>query len=361
MSVRSLNWEKEFKHLFVLGCETTIGLMALLMASIFVFGAIIQHYEADFEIESNKEFTTLMSRIQANLTAEDFTLLLKYTDRDVVSGREGFTHYIPEDGEWIKNDVAAITGSASYAFDLCSTIGYGSFTAETHGGRAWSLVCIIVCFPLAVLAYTRFANLLFNIVSSLVIKSDNQLGKVVEKYGKDGALTHVEIHEIFRILEIKITEEQIDHILNKHDANGDGKLDADEFTEFCIKHKIKVGVLARPYFQVEFAVAVFFLFSIFYTILSFLLLDFTFYDSFYFTIVTISTVGLGDIVPNQTYRGLFSLFAFFGIGFTALLLKAVVDKMYDKTDFKSTHFRKRLNSEMRREELDPAVADEGEI
>lgn len=336
------------RRLLCLGFETTVGLMAILLAVIFAFGAIIQSYEADREIEDNILFVTLLREIKQNITAQQYTDLLKFVDRDDEKGLQGFTHFI-EDLQWSKTDAVAITGSASYAFDLASTIGYGAFTAKTDGGRAWSIVCIIVCFPLAVLAYTRLANFIYDAVASCLIKADSGLSKVVDQYGKDGYLNRPELLAIFRDLDINITEDQIEHILTKHDLNNDGKIDLEEFEAFCVEHKIKVGLLARPNFAIEFAIIAFTSFSLLYMVLAITILEFDVFSAFYFTIITTSTVGLGDIVAEQEYRPLFSFFAFIGIGFTALLLKATVDKLFDRTDYKSHFFRNRMNSAMQKE------------
>mmetsp|Transcript_10145 Transcript_10145/g.11646 ORF Transcript_10145/g.11646 Transcript_10145/m.11646 type:complete len:382 (+) Transcript_10145:155-1300(+) len=344
----------DFRKLVWLGFETTFGLMFILLCVIFIFGAILQNCEADTEIADNKAFVALMEEIRASVSNETYTELQRFTDRDPVTGLEGFTHFI-EEGKWVKNDLAAVTASASYVFDLASTIGYGSFTAKTNCGRAWSIVCIVITFPLAVLAYTRFANFLYNTVSGIIVKTDSQLNKVVEKYGSDGSLDRGELREIFHALEVNVTDELLDHVLTKHDLNGDGKLDVDEFQEFAVSHKLRVGVLGRPWFQLEFAICIFFAFSLLYTLLAYFMMDFTFFEAFYFTIVTVSTVGLGDIVPDQQYSGFFSLMAFFGVGFTALLLKAVVDKMYEKTDYQSLYMARRMREEAKRDSNDPAA------
>eukprot|EP00924_Labyrinthula_sp_SR-Ha-C_P000672 snap_masked-scaffold_7-processed-gene-0.11-mRNA-1 protein AED:1.00 eAED:1.00 QI:0/-1/0/0/-1/1/1/0/389 len=329
--------------------QSTLGVMAFLLVLLFAFALGIAAFEGEREVEENEEFQALMSAVSGLLSEEQLNQLTKFLDRDLVRGVEGFSSFDADSATWSDSSADAFLSATSYTFDLASTIGYGSFTAQTIGGRAISLVCIIVVFPVAVVAYTRFADSIYTAFASVALSSDSNYKKVMKKYDEQGHgyLDIKELHLIFEDLGINVTNEQCEKILAMYDINNDKHLDEYEFRKLCLNLDINLGLLAREYFQVEFALISFCLYNIIFAITFFFVLrgtedEFSFFESVYFVIVTVSTVGLGDIVPPQRYRALFSLFAFVGVGFTALLFKAVVDEIYTRTDLRKRYLRKNL-------------------
>lgn len=333
------------KHFFFFSCCTTLGLLVVLLLILFGFGESIAHFETPREIDENREFQGLLDRLrELNISDEDFDLVVLFSGRDEIRGIEGFSTFIEEDNDWTGATPETFFGAASYTFDLASTIGYGSFTAKTDAGRALSIACIIVVFPVAVLAYTRFVDLIYNSAANLLMRSDSKYKAVIAQYDaeKSGSLNVKELYLIFQDLELQVTNEQTEMILRQYDFNHDEHLNESEFRQLCIDLNIKVGLLGRQYFQFEFALIGFIVYSAIFTTVSVFALELSVFESFYFVIVTVSTVGLGDVVPPQRLRAPFSLLAFIGVGFTALLFRAIIDKMYEKTDLRKRYFRRAL-------------------
>ena len=202
--------QKVWKYI---GAESTLFIVVLLFAYLCVFGAILQSVEADTEIALNKEWTTLIARIQQNISAEDYASLLTFVERDDVRGTEGFVTFDPATGDWIKGDVVAFFSSVSYCFNLVSTIGYGDIIVQTDGGKILSIFCILLGFPIGVAAYTRFAEWSFSIISTPVNRylwrNNKMVNLVLTKFDKnhDGELDVNELSHFFASMGADVSHE----------------------------------------------------------------------------------------------------------------------------------------------------------
>lgn len=334
----STSWQ-----LFYGTCTSLCGSLFLLIVGLIIFGAAIQAFEASNEINSNLDLEAQIDiLIDFEVPNETIDFFLDLIEADIEKGIEGFSTF--EDDDWTGQGIKAYSASVAYAFDLASTIGYGNIPAQTRGGRSISLLAIIILFPITVVAYTRLAEAIYNNIGNRIMSSNSKYKAVIKRYDNEniGELDVKELYLIFQDLGLQITNEECEVIIKQYDINDNAHLSEAEFKQLCVDLNLKIGLLARENIKLEISTILFIIYVIVFTFISrFVFLD-NFFDAFYFVVVTVSTVGLGDVVPPQQYRAIFSILAFFGVGFMALLFKAIVDKLYDKTDLKKRYFHRAL-------------------
>ena len=106
----------------------------------------------------------------------------------------------------------------------------------------------------------------------------------------------------------------------------------------------QVGLLGRETYKLPFSAGLLVGFVIVHTLIA----EFAFRinehatDSIYFTIVTMTTVGLGDIVPDPEFRIIASVLAFVGVGFTLMFLQEVARRLQATTDFQKRNMRRAI-------------------
>lgn len=337
-----------------IGAESTLFIVVMLFAYLCVFGAILQEVEADTEIALNKVWVDLIARIQQNISAEDYASLLSFVDRDDVRGTEGFVSFDPSTGDWIKGDYVAFFSSVSYCFNLVSTIGYGDIIVRTDGGKILSMFCILLGFPIGVAAYTRFADWVFSIVSTPINRylwrNNKMVNLVLTKYDKnhDGELDVQELSQFFASAGAEVSYEEVELVIKNIEGPDmyNGKISVGDFMKIAKDPVLAghVGLLGRETYKLPFSAGLLVAFVIVHTIVS----EFAFNinehptDSTYFTIVTMTTVGLGDIVPDREYRLIASVLAFIGVGFMLMFLQEVARRLQATTDFQKRNMRRAI-------------------
>lgn len=196
-----------------IGAESTLFIVIMLFGYLCVFGAILQAVEADEEINLNKQWVSLIARIKQNVSQEDYALLLTFVERDDIRGTEGFVTFDPATSDWVKGDAVAFFSSVSYCFNLVSTIGYGDIIVQTDSGKVLSIFCILLGFPIAVVAYTRFADWSFSIISAPVNRylwrNNKMVNLVLTKFDKnhDGELDVNELSAFFTSVGAEVSHE----------------------------------------------------------------------------------------------------------------------------------------------------------
>jgi hypothetical protein len=206
-----------------------------------------------------------------------------------------------------------------------TTIGYGDVYPSTPGGRLLVVLMILTMVPLTIVTYTHMADLLSHWLMKRVLLRSFVFQQVLAKYDADksGSLDRAELGSALEELGVKASEDEVDAFMGVFDKNGDGTIDIGEFVSIANKLQVPVGKLARATVRVRFTLSLFVAYLALFALVSAYALDIASVDALYFSVVTLSTTGYGDI--NARTAMWLILPIWFGIGMLAILIGAVVD------------------------------------
>mmetsp|Transcript_32523 Transcript_32523/g.103587 ORF Transcript_32523/g.103587 Transcript_32523/m.103587 type:complete len:494 (-) Transcript_32523:58-1539(-) len=235
-------------------------------------------------------------------------------------------------------------GSIFFATTVLSTIGYGTSAPQTDASKA-----ILACFALPAIAAFGLAlgemsslallgiNNAFNLArKKMKFKSRYTYERAIERIrsskrldGMPDTLTITEFLDAFKEEDPKIREEMATYFEDM-DEDEDGGLDSEELLHFVMKmQKLDEAERTKKSASTELHIVMmlfcsFLLFGtgVFYAVED----DWSFLDSFYFCVITITTVGLGDFAPalsNSKSMGFWYVFVLFGTGLAATAIAAV--------------------------------------
>ena len=319
----------------------------LLLVSLLICGAILQEIEAPSEIQRNEELTQFFRLIRGNLSDTAFEKLQKVTGIDAMKGTQGFVSFNEATGTWQK-DATSFFSSVAYSFHLCSTIGYGSYSAHTAAGKVMSMAVVFLLFPLLVISYTCVGELWLYLVASLLFGEDELIKQVFREHESQ----ELSARELTKVLDkiglSHLQPHEVDDLLRQHDVNRNGRLDRKEFTKMIQRLKLKhtLGMLGSQAYKVVFASVCLLVAVVAHTLFSFFVMSLTMLDAFYYTMMTVTTVGLGDVVPSKEWRFPDAVFAFIGIVFNFMLLQALLESYIRREEGE----RRRRTSESMEEE-----------
>jgi len=303
----------------------TLLFIALFVTLLNLFGILFQLVEADHEIERNKKFVDLMQRIRNSTSEEDYDELVAFFGVDATFGMQNFVSFIPEKGTWESFTPQAYFSAYYYAFVISTTIGYGEIVTRTPTGKFVTCIAIFSMLPIAIVTYTRVAELMSNYLMKLFLKQSTEFRAVLRKFDNDksGTLDEEELQLGFHDLGLFLTIEEVRELIRDHDTDGDGVLDVDEFATVATELDVQVGKMARRMLKLRFAIGMTILFVIFFAVLVAFILSVDAVDAVYFSVVTLSTVGLGDITPTPQARAFLTIPIFVALGLVALVIESI--------------------------------------
>ena len=121
--------------------------------------------------------------------------------------------------------------SSLFAFELVTTIGYGTYAPKTSGGRLFLVLCSLVGIPAATMTLLHLAERALHCCSRLVQLRTDKIRKAFEAYDNDnsGQLDIDEFREAIQHLGMKLTEYQFQELVAEIDADASGEIDLHEF------------------------------------------------------------------------------------------------------------------------------------
>lgn len=206
-----------------------------------------------------------------------------------------------------------------------TTIGYGDVYPSTPGGRLLAVLMIFTMVPLTVVTYTHMADLLSHWLMKRILRRSFVFQQVLAKYDADksGSLDRAELGSALEEFGVKASADEVDAFMGVFDKNGDGLIDIGEFISIVNKLQVPVGKLARATVRLRFTLLLFVVYLALFALVSAYALDIASVDALYFSVVTLSTTGYGDI--NARAAMWLILPIWFGLGLLAILIGAVVE------------------------------------
>jgi hypothetical protein len=222
--------------------------------------------------------------------------------------------------------------SALFSFTIVSTIGYGNFAPETRGGK-WFLVCYAMFgIPVVGTCVGILAGQVLTGLEFIAVMHMNELVLAFEHFDTDnsGFLDLDEFREALEQLKIEdltlrdgAPSAKFTKLVESID-DGSGQIDLKEFKICASTLNLPIGRAARTRVRMLISIATSLIWLFVGSSAYVWFEDWSYADSFYFSVVTLTTIGLGDFVPGTSAGVTFHYFyCVIGLGLIALLLTAV--------------------------------------
>ncbi|CAG9862608.1 unnamed protein product [Phyllotreta striolata] len=207
--------------------------------------------------------------------------------------------------------------SIVYAATVYTTLGYGALVPKTFKGRLLTMFYAVIGIPLFLVAladFSSFITLIFKMLWSFV-RRVYYTGSCSRKKSKaDVAEPHLEVLGSIRSLSLveSLPSSSADRLSVSSQETGTS-LELSTFdldTEFNLPISITIFVF------------IFYMFvgSVIYSYYE----RWSFFESFYFLFISLSTIGFGDFIPHKPFCQIISIFViFFGLAICTMLIVGI--------------------------------------
>lgn len=326
-----------------------IMLPGLIQYVYLVLGAFIFEYlELEAEENANADFTrclTNFTRTECRQWEPNITDAGKAGTVDLATMHSVIGE--PSDYPWRNFD---LPGGIFFCFTLTTTIGYGTFSPQTAGGRLFACIYLLLGIPLNAKLYGNIGNavcsLLFHAPGCLMDKYESymrsQLGTAADAdEDQSGTVSTTEVSTMLAKAKIKMTEVQVDAFIVREGFDPAVGVPTDKYETLIsmvvdydkkkLETMLMVGVLVISLLA----------WSVFLPISDPASFPFGFIDGLYFSLVTFTTVGLGDMTISfltaHSLHGNFEYWAFVALslelGLVASALTSAVELFIEMREF----------------------------
>ncbi|VDN94512.1 unnamed protein product [Brugia pahangi] len=218
--------------------------------------------------------------------------------------------------EWLFFD------SLLFAFALITTIGYGNITPKTFAGQMFCIFFAAFGVPLTLLIIADLGKFISRIIFACNDRFNNEIKRLLRKHFKMIICNHKSSKFISNNSKGKLLCEKNDNEINGQKNNDDKQINGtDAKSEMTDDNE-----------QSNRTLALFVLFFI-YVITGSLLLssyepEMPFFTAIYFNFITLTSIGLGDIVPQRrTYMAITILYITVGLALTTIAIEIAADTL----------------------------------
>ncbi|XP_039760376.1 potassium channel subfamily K member 18 isoform X2 [Pararge aegeria] len=347
--------KKWFTHFFLTICLVLYSIMGAAM-----FMALEGPYEEQYDKNLTDVRREVASRIQSALTnhssLEDSPDILEFIENDLAEYEQSFMEYLKHvNNNDTKKKTWSFWNAMFYAGTIYTTIGYGHIAPKTTYGRVATIVYAIIGIPLFLIVLADFGKLFTRIIKFFwafirrfyYTRSCRSVRRTVPVQGVMKGLNT--FYDVVR---------RPSQIFTEEDIEGAPMPDGDKPPPMGRKPSDvppplppKPGTLPRDFenetepetpapsvfeiddeFNLPISVAIFIL--VVYIIIGAVGYNFwetwDFFESFYFVFISMSTIGLGDMVPDHPMFMMASiLYLVFGLALTSMCINVVQVKLSD--------------------------------
>lgn len=293
-------------------------LLCIFLALITIGAGWFEWLEEDAQVEAHDSKVKLYKRLEKQLKPAAFDAFV-----------DEFGHPEEETG-WDS------TGSRfgrlwALAYTIVTTIGYGKICPITVEGKVFVSFYSLLTIPLVALVLLAFSERILTFLAWSCLPKSALITSTFEKYDHsgNGQLQRAELHAALDdMLEGGVTKAKFEEYMKEFDADGNGQLDVKEFTKLC--QKLHVELDADNLYKLVLSVIFLFLHIMCGVLVFWETEDWELVDSFYFTIITLTTIGLGDFVPSsQIGQAFLVIWSIFGLSILATIFSLAETAMQD--------------------------------
>ncbi|KAG8458141.1 hypothetical protein KFE25_011672 [Diacronema lutheri] len=227
-----------------------------------------------------------------------------------------------------------------FTFTVMSTIGYGTSAPATQAGRLFTAFFALFSAAVAVVCLARIAARIEALtlgVLAWLMPPGAAIDEVFRDFDTDGSgtLQRAELMQLFTTLQeegvLRADARDLTTLVAKMDADNDGDVSLDEFKRAIFGKGLDVRSFAITKYKAVVAIVLTAAMVLVASVVppaSGRQATWSGLDRFYFTMITLSTVGLGDLTWDTSTPGelvLFLVFAIVGLGLFATLISALSD------------------------------------
>ncbi len=237
-----------------------------------------------------------------------------------------------------------------FAFTIATTIGYGNFSPSTPGGLIFTCIYGLVSIPYAGYILVNFAESALQFFTYIYSFTIDKVDKAFDLLDKDGGgtLDHDEMRAALEELKVTVTDDEFEKLMFVIDKDNDNEINREEFRNAVDILEADLSEVSGRSAQMAILAGALLLWMGLGTLYFSLTENWSYGKALYFSFITLSTVGLGDLVPSKSVGyGVLYAYTLIGLGTLAVainLVTVIASKMKVATIQASQKVRRKLRN-----------------
>jgi hypothetical protein len=290
--------------------KSVVALLLVTLIGAYIFQAL----ESDQELKDKKVYTEFYAALKEKLPNTTFDKL-------------GLDAPANSHNNW-----SSLGSAFVFTFTILTSIGYGAFAPTTQAGMVFLIFFGLVSIPLAGITFAMMAQRVSEGATYLVSFQTDKIAAAFKVYDEDGSgqISTGEIKDALKDLGIRMTQQELKELLDFVDDDGSGELDLEEFRGAVDHLGADVSEAALRKTRALVAISLFSFLTcvgmLVFGSIEFSGQDLPYLDGIYFCIVTLTSIGFGDLTPSTAAGDIFLIFfVSFGMGLLALFIGIASD------------------------------------
>jgi len=211
-----------------------------------------------------------------------------------------------------------------FSFTIITTIGYGTFSPQTQWGQIFLMLYGLIGIPLAGVSLGFIAERVLYVFTLFSQLGKDKAAAAFAEFDADGSgeLDEEEFFEALKVLHIELNDKEFKKLWKEVDKDGGGEIDLEEF-RIAVKtlDADLTGAIGKKNELIIIIIGILFWLVVGVFVYKYTEEDWTYMRTIYFLFVSLTTIGLGDVVPGDPYgEGFLIVYAMIGLGLVAVLI-----------------------------------------